>query len=69
MLWPDLKKIIFDFTCMGIFPACMPVDYMPVWCSLSLERGHRIPLKLELKMVMSHHMGAGHQTWALWERS
>lgn len=47
MLWPDLKKIIFDFMCMGIFPACMPVDYMPVWCSLSLERGHRIPLKLE----------------------
>ena len=43
---------------------CAPcVQLMPM-----VVRMYGIPLELELQMVVSHHVGAGYQTWVLCKR-
>jgi hypothetical protein len=36
---------------------------------LEARRGHQSPPRLELQMVVSHHMDAGNRTWVLWKSS
>ena len=40
----------------------MCIMYMP---GMKVRRGHQILLELTLQMLLSFHMGAENQTWAL----
>ena len=44
-----------------VLPACMFVHYVPAWFQRKSEESIRSP-KTGI-IIMSHHMGAGNQTW------
>ena len=48
---------------VGVLPACMPV--FGVCSALEGQKRALDPLKLELQVIVSHHMGAGNQAWLL----
>jgi hypothetical protein len=33
------------------------------------KEGIRFPLGLELEVIVSHHLGAGNETWVFWKNS
>lgn len=44
---------------MVVLPVCMPVHCIYNWCHK--EKGD--------SLVVSHHVGAGYQTWVFWKSS
>lgn len=48
---------------MEILPAWMCVDY--ILACRETGREHRIPMELELQMLVSHCADAGNRIWAL----
>jgi hypothetical protein len=54
----EVLRIIFNFMCVSILPACMFVHYLGAWCLWKPEVVSH-PLKLGSRAVVSCHVGAG----------
>ena len=46
---------------------CFVSMYVCVPHVIGVQKGVLGALELELQMVVSHHVGAGKQTWVLWK--
>ena len=62
-------KVLFNyyFVCMSVFFSCMNVS-TPFICLALVKTGRGYYLEVESD-AMSCHVGAGNQTWAVWQRT
>lgn len=55
---PIKKFKFYYFMCMNVLSACMYAYHVCAW-SCGDQKGASDPLRLELEIIMSHHVGTG----------
>lgn len=52
---------------MYILPTSISVHYVHVWCPQRPEEKRSDPQELELRMFVSHYVGAGNKIQIIWK--